>query len=738
MTTNELIPSTPELTRLDELNLNNEKLQNLIKQINELIDQDKANDTINWVFDNNLQNDLDEWLSEALDKCDISIIDILINTIDNILSRIDSGSLEVLSDVKESIIHLKENLNKIKEKKNTKLTSEYEIKTWNMDISDLNNMRTSLNENEIFIEKTGESNRYKYNPKKLKSFLKNKKNLNWSWLIKLRKNELWTRRAVVLAIQLLLNEKFPEELLLADWKYGKKTESKVREFQNKYNLTHSNNQLKVDGKAWINTITALLEWETDANKHEAAVSIWSKEIDDNKINSEPLKSPSVQSNAIEIITWLWIDINEIENIEDINQFTEIDLEIIKVNSETFYQWYDYTKEEIESHHHYKRWRIIENIQKYIQNVINENREIGEAEIIENIRSDLVTLPIKEKINIIKWVHKVVEKFNTVHWYLEFNNWPYESPKWLLCAIQWITNPSIISKISDNITVKQYWTWLTFFVWDEESYKLIFNKGDWGSSVIWWWFNTKESAIPDLEWTLSVINWEEPEDLKDYSYWAIFHELQHLRNSYFMSEYDEWPLIYAKDEITAYLRDWRWVFNIEKRDDTIVHILTSSWNEWWLYQYNLSWAERENHQKQIIELLTYVNDLIELTKDPISCITREIIISMLSDTPVNEWKALHSNIMKSINNHDNNLLSEEFWRAWTAKKETTINEILVSNSIEEIKYILRDPKYSHITRAPNNKWWIEIAAIIDNVMEWELEITTIPTEIRPRIEELMKK
>ena len=79
---------------------------------------------------------------------------------------------------------------------------------------------------------------------------------------------------------------------------------------------------------------------------------------------------------------------------------------------------------------------------YVQSIIVEDRSIGAAEIIEKIRSDLVTLPVQERFHLISWVSKIVNKFNTVRDYLKFD-WVYKTPKELLCAMRWITDPNII-------------------------------------------------------------------------------------------------------------------------------------------------------------------------------------------------------------------------------------------------------------------------------------------------------
>ena len=127
----------------------------------------------------------------------------------------------------------------------------------------------------------------------------------------------------------------------------------------------------------------------------------------------------------------------------------------------------------------------------------------------------------------------------------------KTPKQLLCAMRWITSSSTIAKITDDITIIQHWTWMTFFVWDQESYYLI--HGRWNREWLCsWWFSNELSAIPELKWTLSVVNWKNPwQNKNNYYYWTIWHEWQHNWNSYFMPDKDKWPLTRAKDEIIAY-------------------------------------------------------------------------------------------------------------------------------------------------------------------------------------------
>lgn len=439
-------------------------------------------------------------------------------------------------------------------------------------------------------------------------------------------------------------------------------------------------------------------------------------------------------NTIKKIQNLWVDVSA-SNFEPILNNPDIILnnpDMLVVNSDYFdklHRLYQYTKEEIQSHYHYKRWRIIENIQSHVQNLISENRDIWEAEILEDIRSDLITLPIKERVKILLWINEVVKKFNTVRKYIDFENWPYKTPKELLCAMRWITDQSMIDKITDDITVRQHWVWLTFFVWDETSYQIIYDNSLTDSESRSWWFNTEVSKIKDLVWTLSVVNWNDPWEAEfSYTYSTVLHEWQHNRNSYFMPDKAYTPINRAKDEILANLREGEDTEDIE-------YTLTESW---WLYQYGLEWDARENHKEQVKELLGYVKYLIKLTENHNTWLTRDKVISMLSDTPVNKWQKLRLNIEEAVKTHGNELIFSKFWRAGTAEKQTEIDEIMLANSIEEIKRVLNNPKYSHISRVPNNKWWIEISAIIDDVVSWKLDITFVPAEIRSQVQKFINQ
>ena len=135
-----------------------------------------------------------------------------------------------------------------------------------------------------------------------------------------------------------------------------------------------------------------------------------------------------------------------------------------------------------------------------------------------------------------------------------------------------------------------------------------------------------------------------------------------------------------------------------------------------------------------KLLWHAFTIINLTKKKIG-LTKDKIISMLTDTPRKSRGTLTNKILKAVKNWDN---LKDFWRTWIEKKETALNEIKYAKSLEEIKYILRNPKYSHIPRNPYNRLWIEIATLIDSITTNRDYITFIPPEIRDIVAKFIKK
>ena len=449
-------------------------------------------------------------------------------------------------------------------------------------------------------------------------------------------------------------------------------------------------------------------------------------------------------------------------------------EILDIDPKNFYEWYNYTQKEINVHQKYIKWKIIETIQEYIQEKSANDEEIWEFGIVNKIRPNLMILSTDDKISIIWKVYKIVDKYNTIRKYTDFKNWPYKSPKDLLCSMRWIRDPRLIKEITNDISVRKHWVWLEFFIADKRSYRIIEERSLTNTESKSWGFSTPNAWIEELKWTLCVVNGRDPGPNKNsYQYTTIWHEWQHNRNSYFMPDNHRDEISRAKDEITAYQRDWS---DIKRIKD----LLTESEKEWWIYTYNLTWIERYLHKLKVKRLIKYVKDIIEINNYKNKSPKKDEIISALSSIPVNWWKEFHNDIMKIIKaykkqdnsilqktklkekfiyliqeNSDNNWLIinlknlfntifpkdsiklDKFRRTWSEKLETVLNRIEECTSLNEIKYVLKNPKYCHIWRWPNNKWWVEISAIIDEVISWSLEEEFIPIEIRSKVIQYIK-
>jgi len=194
-----------------------------------------------------------------------------------------------------------------------------DINTWEMKLwsEDYRKMEAALGADKMFLKHEYRTewekhvDRYSYNLKKLQSFLDGIKDNNFSGLMKLSQSkdekDVYTARAAILAIQILLNREFPENLLVVDWKYGSSTYNRTLNFQKKYNEWKDKSaQLRQDGKPWIKTITALLGWEVTSVSEKPGDASWDvvdkKENDDRIDNSWNI---NVGWNKFNVFTENW-------------------------------------------------------------------------------------------------------------------------------------------------------------------------------------------------------------------------------------------------------------------------------------------------------------------------------------------------------------------------------------------------------------------------------------------------
>ena len=399
--------------------------------------------------------------------------------------------------------------------------------------------------------------------------------------------------------------------------------------------------------------------EIDFDKLLKLKKLWVDLSNFTPYNFKELNDIEIDFDQLSKFKKLWVDLNKYHlkyfNLKECSYdwIKDIILRQDNNNIKNYYEWYNYHHEEIIAHQYYIKWIITEKIQNYVQEVISENRDIWETEIINKIKQEILILPKDEVINFLTIITKIVEKFNTIRKYVNFKNWPYKNPKDLLIEMRGIKNYKTIKNINNQIIVKQYWIWLMFFVHDRESYKIIF---DWSLRNSKWsqnseWFNLIYSKIPELTWTLSVIDCS-----TKYINHKVVHEWQHNRNIYFMPDkgiHDISNFARIKDEIIAYLTNWLWMEEIED-------VLTS-----YKFKYNtgIFWII---HKRNVRQLCSYANDLIKLTKEPNAILNKNNVIGMLSYTPANKRKNLHSTITKAIKHNK----SDQPWR--TLKVTENIN------------------------------------------------------------------
>lgn len=423
----------------------------------------------------------------------------------------------------------------------------------------------------------------------------------------------------------------------------------------------SNNDLKhieeLKGIIWYSFEIKYIKWltEKETKNIKNIIQQW---IQTNAEDIKTIKNVELTNKEIEITKdlnkeWAKLGVNELKIIRE-NQ------EILENPSKNKYEWHEYTPEQIEMHEYYTKWTIVENIQQYIQNIIKENRDIETHEIIKAINEDLQTISQSERLWIMTKIYTIVDKFNTVRKYLDFKNWPYKTPKELLCAAKWITDSNTISEISDNITIKQHWVGFAFYIWDKKTFKIIHDHDSklnpW-KNLPWWYYSTY-SKIQELEGTISIIN----SDVNNHRLERVTrHEGQHNWDTYFNPDtvWAFWTDIpNAKEEIIANLREniqdfWEWIeysiawFESDCRlYQEIEQSLNADESEWWIYIRYEKPKAQENQKNETKKMIKYAIDIISLTKHPESWLKFNNVISMLAITPADKRDKLHKTIIET--------------------------------------------------------------------------------------------
>ncbi len=189
---------------------------------------------------------------------------------------------------------------------------------------------------------------------------------------------------------------------------------------------------------------------------------------------------------------------------------------------------------------------------------------------------LLQMQIIEKITLYK------QKIDTIEKYINMPEYT-TAPAKLLCDMRGLK----YEVVSDpqKITMRREWANIVFVVPNELDYIKIehiqediliqnnqYRDSKWNTFQRSGWFAHEYSKIRGLEWTLNVVNGAgiTPKQKRN----TIVHENRHTLNKYLFTEKDREPLVRAKDEILAYLKDGSSTKDIAK------NLL----EKWWLYDY----------------------------------------------------------------------------------------------------------------------------------------------------------
>ena len=192
------------------------------------------------------------------------MMDLFWESVENLLGELDFVEWEkefLLNDIFSRVSDIiKEHISQ-NEKWEQQIEWEFvplEAEFYDMDEKDYEAMNEKLG-NDMFIKKVDNGD-VTYNLKKAESYLKwIDRDRKWNEFLKLKWTYEW--RAMISAIQILLNEKPLGDKLVIDWKWWEKTIKRIKDFQNNYNDDRPEWSLPLDpdGVPWKRTLTALLE-----------------------------------------------------------------------------------------------------------------------------------------------------------------------------------------------------------------------------------------------------------------------------------------------------------------------------------------------------------------------------------------------------------------------------------------------------------------------------------------------
>ncbi len=186
-----------------------------------------------------------------------------------------------------------------------------------------------------------------------------------------------------------------------------------------------------------------------------------------------------------------------------------------------------------------------------------------------------------------------------------------------------------------VTLEKNSTNLTFYIDNEKDFNVVWrsniNKRDVEYSC--WWFSSSWSKIPELKYTLNVVNWTRE---GDYQKITRKHENIHSENKIFMPDYNSLDMLSeAKDEILA--RVWSW----QDKKETI-EWMSKVW-DWSLYdwyeKYRKKWYVYSHKYESLRKL--YEQELLYIIEIAYAMKKLEVpnYLDILRFTPVRKWRYL---------------------------------------------------------------------------------------------------
>ena len=443
-----------------------------------------------------------------------------------------------------------------------------DINTWEMKLwsEDYRKMEAALGADKMFLKHEYRTewekhvDRYSYNLKKLQSFLDGVKDSNFSGLMKLsqskNENDVYTARAAISAIQILLNREFPKNLLVVDWKYrdGGSTYNRTLDFQKKYNEWKDKSvQLRLDGKPWIKTITALLGWSVSSS-NEAWKPTDESWVETSGNNTWKRYEIWVESSTWDFkFDWLW-EFKDWKFITSLKEWADEKGKYVEYKDEKYYEcsdnltwkWYYSWKSKQDTGCHlfylweFKNWKIS---WEWVH--VRDNWEKFEWTYDEG------------NGDFIKWVYTFA---NWVVYEWEFKNGVYEW-NWTMIFLDWIKYEwNFMDGVPDWNWTMSYPNW-SKVVWDwKEGVFLgwawnIINE-DWSKYVWQLW----KGEIPEWNWVYTFpdwvkYEWEFKNGVYEWNWTLTFSDWSKFTWEFRNDEYHVWKWTY--DWKNWNQLDWEW-------------------------------------------------------------------------------------------------------------------------------------------------------------------------------------